>query len=268
MPRRVVPSMPDDEGWSYLFAPARFAERVSKRHPGWESNLVVAGAVVYVLGDRRVACPRGSVLWIPPGLDHCPVEVTEDCRLWVAMFGDRMVATAGHASGHGFDRLDAAIARQVPEPATQLLLGAHRVANSAGRDRSMRRSALRALLLLTWKALGQGRDLTEGGAMHPAVAAAARLLDAETGRLPLPELAARCGLSACRLSRLFRRQMGVPMATFRNSCRLRRYQALRDRHPERTQLSLALDAGFASYMAFFRAFTAAYGRAPAHDWSH
>jgi AraC-like DNA-binding protein len=80
--------------------------------------------------------------------------------------------------------------------------------------------------------------------------------------MSLPELARRSFLSASRLSRLFKQQTGVSLATYRNRQRLDRFLACYDGRGTRTLLDAALEAGFGSYAQFHRVFKALTGRRP------
>jgi AraC-like DNA-binding protein len=80
------------------------------------------------------------------------------------------------------------------------------------------------------------------------------------------DLARRVGLSDHQLGRAFRREMGVPLAQYRNELRLERFFALVEatEHEHRTAslIDLALESGFGSYSQFHRVFSARFGRSP------
>jgi AraC-like DNA-binding protein len=98
--------------------------------------------------------------------------------------------------------------------------------------------------------------------VHPAVEKAARLIRHESNLLSLDELAARAGLSAHRLSRLFKQQTGVAMVDFRNRQRVEKYLQIYGTGQRRTMLDAALEAGFGSYAQFHRVFKRVTGRSP------
>lgn len=73
----------------------------------------------------------------------------------------------------------------------------------------------------------------------------------------------RVGLSAPRLSRLFKAQVGVPLARFRTQVRVRTFLDRLAGGHVRSLLDTAYDCGFGSYAQFFRAVKAETGRTPA-----
>ena len=81
-------------------------------------------------------------------------------------------------------------------------------------------------------------------------------------------MAQEVGLSRSRLSRLFRRQVGLTLVNYRQQQCLERFLELFSRSPERKLLSLALQAGFGSYPQFHRVFRREMGRSPADFLRH
>jgi AraC-like DNA-binding protein len=79
----------------------------------------------------------------------------------------------------------------------------------------------------------------------------------------LVTLASRVGLSAPRLSRLFKAQVGVPLARFRTQVRVRTFLDRLAGGQVRSLLDAAYDCGFGSYAQLFRAVKAETGRTPA-----
>jgi transcriptional regulator GlxA family with amidase domain len=100
--------------------------------------------------------------------------------------------------------------------------------------------------------------------LHPAVRAALAVLSEEGGNEKLPELAHRCGVSAAYLSRVFKKQIGVPLSRYRNSLRLSRFWDC-CRPSEKTLLAAIHEAGFGSYAQFYKVFRQAYSQGP-RDW--
>lgn len=86
--------------------------------------------------------------------------------------------------------------------------------------------------------------------------------EANVGRdISVAELAGRMFFSPAHFSRLFRREMGMPPATYLRRLKLERART----QLENTQLSvaqIALDSGFESAAHFSRAFRACYGASP------
>lgn len=75
-------------------------------------------------------------------------------------------------------------------------------------------------------------------------------------------LAKRCGVSGAYLSRMFRKQVGIPMNQYRNSVRQGRFW---DCYTQATSITLTeamYAAGFGSYAQFYRVYREAYGVGP------
>jgi AraC family transcriptional regulator of adaptative response / DNA-3-methyladenine glycosylase II len=98
--------------------------------------------------------------------------------------------------------------------------------------------------------------------LHPAVRQALALLGEGAWDDDLAGLARRCGVSEAYLSRVFARQVGVPLNRYRNSVRLGRFLELRRSGDGRTLTELAYEAGFGSYAQFFKIYVQAYGQGP------
>lgn len=80
------------------------------------------------------------------------------------------------------------------------------------------------------------------------------------------DLARRIGVTDHRLSRAFRREMGIQLVQYRNELRLERFfalvEAIEHEHGTECLLGLALESGFGSYSQFHRVFTARFGCSP------
>ena len=118
-------------------------------------------------------------------------------------------------------------------------------------------------LLSAWATFQASEEPAAGPDVHPAVERAARLLRDEADPLPMEQLAARVGLSASRLSRLFHQQTGVALVDFRNRQRIQRFLRLYGRGRSVSALEAALEAGFGSYPQFYRIFMQQMGCSPA-----
>jgi methylphosphotriester-DNA--protein-cysteine methyltransferase len=123
-------------------------------------------------------------------------------------------------------------------------------------------AGLQHLLLLCWRCQRGGQASGRAVALHPAVAKALALLSESTGGLDLGRLAVRCGASATHLSRMFARQVGVPLSGYRNAVRLERFFRTYREGAQRTIAEAAYAAGFGSYAQFHRVFTQSCGGGP------
>jgi AraC-like DNA-binding protein len=133
----------------------------------------------------------------------------------------------------------------------------------AGAGRDVFNAGLGYALVRSWLAYQEATSAPLPREVHPAVQRAAWLLRATTEALDNRELAARCRLSHQRLSRLFKQQMGVPLAEFRNRQRLSHFLHLLDTGAGEKLLASALTAGFGSYAQFYRVFKRMVGSSPA-----
>jgi transcriptional regulator GlxA family with amidase domain len=130
------------------------------------------------------------------------------------------------------------------------------------RDGDWHRASLAYILFGLWAAYSKGEEVVVGGAVHPAVEQAARLLRDINPPPAVPELARKVGLSPSRLSRLFAAQTGLSLTSFRAAQCLSR--ALRLCDDSNLPLSeIALRAGFGSYAQFHRVFREQTGQSPA-----
>jgi AraC-like DNA-binding protein len=93
------------------------------------------------------------------------------------------------------------------------------------------------------------------------VAKAAELLVSDPS-LTGEELGRRLRLSASRVARVFKIEMGMSLVDYRNRLRLERFSALLDQSGDNL-LEAALGAGFGSYSQFYRVFVELRGTNPA-----
>lgn len=108
----------------------------------------------------------------------------------------------------------------------------------------------------------RGHSLSEGRATarSPMVVRAAQLLTKDPA-LTGEELGAKLRLSASRVARLFKAEMGMSLVEYRNRLRLERFTSLLDERGENL-LEAALGAGFGSYAQFHRVFVTLRGTTP------
>jgi methylphosphotriester-DNA--protein-cysteine methyltransferase len=118
-------------------------------------------------------------------------------------------------------------------------------------------------LLSAWSAQCAEERITPSFDIHPAVERAARLIHDETEPLGIEELGQQAGLSASRLSRLFKEQTGVSLVDYRNKQRLKRFLSLYGQGRRISMMDAALSAGFGSYPQFHRIFKRLMGCGPA-----
>lgn len=281
---------PRYDGMLFLAESARNPPRLnSHRHIELELNLVVSGAIIYVVDGRRFRFEKRSLLWLFPGQEHQLVDRAGNQQNYVAVFKPELIDRACRSEAYAFLRGDGAdldgVLHTKLDPETfdlvrktmdSVMAGApdsdilNREAGfglSAGfrfehADPDGLNAGLHHLLLLCGRAQLAGNTIERAAPLHPAVRRAIDLLGENTDDLSLSTLAKQCGASATHLSRLFARQLGVPLNRYRNSMRLRRFHDYYHGPEQKTMAEAAFAAGFGSYAQFHRVFTQTYGSGP------
>jgi AraC-like DNA-binding protein len=278
------------DGLLFLAESARNIARLkSHRHVELEMNLVVRGTITYVVSGRRFTFQPRTLLWLFPEQEHQLVARTEDARYYVAVFKPSLIKRAcrtpvyaglknGRTESSGvlntlltpesFDLI-----RGTMDSLMRGSLDPDVLNREAGfgvgpgfcfehGDPDGLNAGLHHLLLLSWRSQRTGRVLGDPVALHPAVRRALRILSEDDRLENFGRLAKACGASESYLSRIFHRQIGIPLSQYRNSLRLARFWEEYRRSGSGTLAEAAYDAGFGSYAQFHRVFTHAYGRGP------
>ena len=259
---------PGHEGFVAIWA-YRGKDHTRHRHRELELNLTIRGTGRYLVGDRCYFMSRDVLLWLFPGQDHVLVDQSPGLEMWVLVFTPELVArTCATPETNVLNE------RLPPSPAGRFCV-------PAGREDAQRLHALfaelRALegnaflfnaglswaLAQAWEVHGRSQAGAAATELHPAVERAVRMMREDQTELRLGALARKAGLSPSHLSRAFKQQTGVPLARFRNQCRVERFLALYGEGRRRGLLDTALDAGFGSYPQFHRVFKEVMGYAPA-----
>jgi AraC-like DNA-binding protein len=251
------------EGSVWRYANPAEANR-PHHHAELELNLVVRGKGIYLLGGSRYEIHRGDLLWLFPAQEHVLVEQTPNFAMWIAVFRRRAIKKSAidagahvllqrsyggdtcrrlmpHDLSH-FEELFEELSATITEP-------------------GLMNAGLGYALLHAWKCFQRATGVPVQD-LHPAVDRAAHLIRANSADFGLEELARRVGLSACRLSRLFKEQTGSTLVDFRNHQRIKRFQTLYGANQNCTLLNAALEAGFGSYPQFHRVFRQIVGCSP------
>lgn len=281
---------PEYDGFLFLAESVRNPPRLnSHHHAELELNLVVNGSITYVVGGRRFTFERRTLLWMFPAQEHQLVDRSDNAQYYVAVFKAELIARscrnkpyAGmrrkRLTGDGVlhTRLEPESFDLIRKTMDSLMcesISADLLNREAGfgvspgfsfrhGDPEGLNAGLHHLLLLCWRCRSTGQALGQEVALHPAVSKAVELLSEGVDDRGLGALARRCGISEAYLSRIFRRQIGVPLNRYRNSLRLSRFWG-EYRKSHQSNLSQAVyAAGFGSYAQFYKVFTQAYGRGP------
>jgi AraC-like DNA-binding protein len=235
-------------------------------HDELEVNLVLTGKASYLFGNRRVPLPPGSMIWLFPKQEHVLIDWSRDFSMWVVVFRPGLVA---RFSGQSDRRLLRSgdpgdiFCRQIDTRSVDHLDQVYAGAVGENQDVDFINAALGYALVASWKAFQFSSESGPQSDVHPAVAKAARLISNADAHLSLDQLARSAGLSAARLSRLFKRQTGISLTSFRQRKCLERFLRLYRTGARYTLIEAALLAGFGSYPQFHRVFCRGMGMNPA-----
>ena len=253
----------DGRLWTHRYAPQM---RQAHRHAEVEINLVLAGRAAYLLGDRRYDLTRHTLVWLFPGQNHILLDESADYQMWIGVFTPRLLArvcTTRDTRMLCEEDPPGFFCRRLPEKHCSRLETLFAEVNEAEGEPARFNAGLGYALLSAWNAYGAAQESAAGPDVHPAVEQAARLLRDDPDPLPVEQIAARVGLSASRLSRLFHQQTGISLVDFRNRQRIGRFLRLYGQGRRVSLLEAALDAGFGSYPQFYRVFQQHMGCSPA-----
>lgn len=234
-------------------------------HDELELKIVLWGKTVYDVGSRRVVLSPGTQLWLAPGQPHTLLEVSDDLAMWVASFRADAVRLAERDSGArildgratwGVTMLPTARVHALSKLSSELTLQ-----HEPQHFNSIAHQLL-VEALGSWNSSEQTQPKVAANGLHPAVARAVAFLRSFGDDLSLGHLAQRCGLSATRLSRLFKQQMGLSLVQYRTHFRVQHFISRFGRGDTENMLESALRAGFGSYPQFHRAFWQVTGYSP------
>ncbi|MEO6848961.1 MAG: AraC family ligand binding domain-containing protein, partial [Chthoniobacterales bacterium] len=83
---------PEYDGFLFLAETARNPPKLnSHHHVELELNVVVSGAITYVVGGRRFTFTRRTLLWMFPEQEHQLVDRSPDAQYYVAVFKPEMI---------------------------------------------------------------------------------------------------------------------------------------------------------------------------------
>lgn len=246
----------------------RFRSQEQHSHDELELHLIERGHAVFVLPDRKLEAPAGTLLWIPPGREHLVLDVSADLRRWLLLVRRRLARRVLPAPAFAKAGRSERVVRLAPRELNALRgtfseLGAgmrsvEELTGTLGLVNASVAYALARAHVLSDATGAEQRTAT----FHPAVVRALSALRATSPPPSLPELAALTRTSAAHLSKLFSANVGVSITEFRNRLRLQRFFELYGDGQTKTRLAAALDAGFGSYPQFHRVFKEHMGHAP------
>lgn len=238
----------------------------SHHHDELEVNLVLTGKANYLFGNQRVPLLPHSMIWLFPKQEHVLIDCSHNFSMWVVVFRQELV---GRETGQADRRIlrsadpGEIYCRQIGPRQAEALHSVFQGAMEARGDLEFLNAALGYALVASWRAFQFSPEPIPLSAVHPAVAKAARLIANSDDSPRLEGLAREAGLSAARLSRLFKQQTGISVTGFRQRQCLERFLRLYQMGARYSLIEAALLAGFGSYPQFHRVFRALMGINPA-----
>jgi len=232
-------------------------------HAELEFNLVTQGRGLYLLANRKYQVRRGDLLWLFPAQEHVLIEQSPDFEMWIGVAKPaavRRIATDAGAKILQQANPAGEYCRRLPQPALARLETLFAEISAMRKHPGLFNAGLGYALLAAWQHFEHAADVPVHD-VHPAVEKAARHIR-DKNTLGLNELARHAGLSAARLSRLFKQQTGIALVDFRNRQRVEKFLALYGTGQRMTMLEAALEAGFGSYPQFHRVFKRVLGCSP------
>jgi AraC-like DNA-binding protein len=203
-------------------------------------------------------------LWLFPAQEHVLVEQSSDFEMWIGVLKPKAVLRITDPGSNKTLRQQnppGDYCRRLPQPVLVRLEKMFSEIVAASGQPGLFNAGLAYAFLSAWQQFENATDVPVRD-VHPAVEKAARLIRDESNMLGLRDLAKRAGLSAPRLSRLFKQQTGVALVEFRNRQRVEKFLEIYGTGQRRTMLDVALEAGFGSYAQFHRVFKHVTGRSP------
>ena len=251
--------------------PGRSGRENRHVHAELELHLVTQGRCVFLLGEHRIEADRGTMLWVPPRREHTILDPTDDFRRWMLLSRPRLVrrvvpsdeAGVLLARGSSVPEVGRLTRRLGPRAAHALGKTYEEASRTPRQHFALHNATVAYLLARACSAFADADGLPASSTLHPAVAAAVRLLRASDDAGSRADVARRCGLSEWHLSKLFHEQVGVSLVDFRNRCRIERFLELFGDGRGVKMTAAALDAGFGSYPQFHRVFRERMGHSPA-----
>jgi len=263
--KEILEITPGAEGFAVVLELSRYHPR-THHHDELEMNLVLTGKGNYLVGNRRAPLMAGSMIWLFPRQEHVLIDWSHDFSMWVIVFRSSLVAR--HTSYGARQLLRSPdpgdiLCRQIRPRRVDVLDHIFQSAVEAKQDLEFVNTTLGYGLVESWRTYlfsGEGIPRVD---VHPAVAKAARAIANATSSFSLNRLAREAGLSAARLSRLFKQQTGISLTGFQQQRRLERFLRLYRTGARYSLTEAALMAGFGSYAQFHRVFRRLMDQSPA-----
>ncbi|MGB8352568.1 MAG: AraC family transcriptional regulator [Chthoniobacteraceae bacterium] len=264
--KEKIPIVPGAEGFALCHSWPGVGLRYSHHHEELEVNLVLSGKAAYLFGRERIPLVAGSMIWLFPRQEHMLIDRSHDFMMWVLVFKPKFVEHYTQESGRRILRSPdpgTIFCRQLDPPTVDAFNHIYQSAATGENDLELTNTALAYALVASWQAFQLSSEPIARTDVHPAVARAVRLISEAEEAVPLTKLARMAGLSAPRLSRLFKKQTGISLTAFRQRKFLERFLRIYRTGARYSMIEAALLAGFGSYPQFHRVFRHHMGRSPA-----
>lgn len=218
--------------------------------------LILKGRLTYRSGERRLVAEPGKVLLIPPGSDYefSHSAGTDYHKLVLELKGSMLHSLSSNFGFHDLVLLD------LPESA----LLESEIRRAGELLESGDRGNVPELLGRSYSILYKLSALLHESIAPPGVLQAAQELLENNLEQPLnmEELPARLGVSGTTLNRLFREQLHISPARYRNSCRIEYARELLLRKGLSIK-EISVMTGYCNQFYFSQEFRKATGRSPA-----
>ncbi len=261
----------------------------SHHHRELELNFIVQGTITYVVNGHRFTFSPRTLLWLFPGQEHQLITRSDNARFYVVVFTPSLINKSCHIAKYeglkhspnnqselastvldpkAFDLISKMMESLMEGSLDSDLLNREAGFGAASdfrfehHDPDGLNAGLHHLLLLCWRLQNEGKTSGKAIALHPSVQRAIRVLSENDTGQDLNELSRACGASKAYLSRIFHRQVGVPLSQYRNSLRLARFFEAYRRTDHSTLAEAVYEAGFGSYSQFYKVFIQSYGCGP------
>ena len=238
-------------------------------HRFFEAHLVIRGRAIVVAGKMRFDLPPGSLLLIPPTLEHLTLEASPTLQRWclcLRIGAVRQALTPEEATSL-LSKRSGIQCRQVARfELDELSRVLSDVADQQRRGESVTNAGVAYALTRVTLAFRESEPSGEPATLHPAVTRALSLMSGDGLLMSRDDLATQCRVSTTHLSRLFVTELGQSMRDVRNRKRLDRFLQLMETGSCDSLTDAALEAGFGSYSQFHRVFKRLTGRSPS-EWN-
>lgn len=270
--RLGLPKSTDGALWHYARA---LSTGVLKPHTHreLEFNLVTRGTAAYLIQGDKIILTPGLLIWLFPDQLHLLVDQSPDFQMWIGVFNPRLVNRIAKAPDHAtLKSLDPGhvLAKRIdPEPSARIGTLCAWYTRAGGPALTPMNAALGLVLAECWHAYQNAHAAPDRHTLHPSVKKCIQqVLESQTP-LKIQALADHSGVAVGTLSRLFKRDTGMSLTTFRNTHRLELFYKLwhtavpsGPASQPQNLLQTALAAGFGSYPQFHRVFKQLTGKSP------